>query len=115
MKTGLLLHNTNTHVKGNGFTKPFSYPERRWLDKVEMINSLYESACLQGPLKQAFSCPEFARTKMDKNEPPLVQDLEEWIVHWAAVHRDVYGSVMTHPTTLSRKQTEIDQLAENGG
>lgn len=38
-KTGLSLHNTNTHIKGDEFTKPFPCPECRRMDKVEMLMS----------------------------------------------------------------------------
>lgn len=44
-KTGLSLHNTNVHVKGEYFTSPFPCPECRRLGKVEIIISGLDEWC----------------------------------------------------------------------
>lgn len=68
----------------------------------------------KGLFGQTFSCPECARTTTDQSKPQLINGLEEWRIHCAAVHRDVSGSVLAHSMNLSRKQAEMDRLAKNG-
>ncbi|KUI64507.1 Mitosis inhibitor protein kinase mik1 [Cytospora mali] len=86
-KTGLSLHNTNIHVKGDEFASPFPCPECRRLAKVDSIISDLNEWCNH------------------------IQNREEWVVHCAAVHRDVSGVALAHSMVIARKQTEMNRLA----